>query len=117
MIKPFAIAVSGVLAGSAALAGPYANVENNAGYQDGYQGSVTDIHIGYEGGSGAYGFYVQGGPALISPSQGDAEFELSGKVGASVQAAENFSVYGELSFITAEDDPAIGTKLGAKYNF
>ena len=30
---------------------------------------------------------------------------------------ENFSVYGELSFITAEDDPAIGTKLGAKYSF
>ena len=117
MIKPFAIAVSGVLAGSAALAGPYANVENNAGYQDGYQGSVTDIHIGYEGGDDTYGFYVQGGPALISPSQGDTEFELSGKVGGSVQAADNFSVYGELSFITAEDDPAIGTKLGAKYNF
>ena len=117
MIKPFAIAVSGVLAGSAALAGPYANVENNAGYQDGYQGSVTDIHVGYEGGSGAYGFYVQGGPALISPSQGDTEFELSGKVGASVQAASNFSVYGELSFITAEDDPAIGTKIGAVYSF
>ena len=31
MIKSLVIAVSGVLAGSAALAGPYANVENNAG--------------------------------------------------------------------------------------
>jgi hypothetical protein len=117
MIKPFAIAVSGVLAGSAALAGPYANVENNAGYQDGYQGSVTDIHIGYEGGDDTYGFYVQGGPAIVSPSEGDSEFELSGKVGGSVKASDNFSVYGELSFITAEDDPSLGTKIGAKYNF
>jgi hypothetical protein len=117
MIKPIAIAVSGVLAGSAALAGPYANVENNAGYQDGYLGSTTDIHIGYEGGDGVYGFYLQGGPAIVSPEGGDVDMELSGKIGGSVQATENFSVYGELSFITAEDDPAVGTKIGAKWNF
>ena len=117
MIKPFAIAVSGVLAGSAALAGPYANVENNAGYQDGYLGSTTDISVGYEGGDGVYGFYLQGGPALVSPKGGDVDMELSGKIGGSVQATENFSVYGELSFITAEDDPSVGTKLGAKWNF
>ena len=117
MIKPFAIAVSGVLAGSAALAGPYVNVENNAGYQDGYQGSTTDLHVGYEGSDGPYAFYVQGGPAMIAPSEGDTEFELSGKVGASVQATEQFSAYVELSFITAEDDPAFGTKVGAKYSF
>ena len=43
--------------------------------------------------------------------------ELSGKIGGSVQATENVSVYGELSFITAEDEPSIGTKLGAKYTF
>ena len=42
MIKAFAVAVSGVLAGSAALAGPYVNVENNAGYSGGdYQGATT----------------------------------------------------------------------------
>jgi hypothetical protein len=117
MIKSFAIAVSGVLAGSAALAGPYANVENNAGYQDGYLGSITDIHIGYEGGDGIYGFYLQGGPAIVSPTGGDVDMELSGKIGGSVQATDNFSVYGELSFITAEEDPSVGTKLGAKWNF
>ncbi len=117
MIKPLAIAVSGVLAGSAALAGPYVNVENNGGYQDEYLGSTTDLHVGFEGGDGPYGYYIQAGPAIVSPADGDAEFELSGKVGGSVQASENFSVYAELSFITAEDDPAIGTKLGAKYNF
>jgi hypothetical protein len=117
MIKSFSIAVSGVLAGSAALAGPYANVENNAGYQDGFLGSTTDIHIGYEGGDGVYGFYLQGGPALVSPEGGDVDMQLSGKIGGSVQATDNFGVYGELSFITAEDDPAVGTKIGAKWSF
>ena len=117
MIKPFVIAVSGVLAGSAALAGPYVNVENNAGYQSEYLGSTTDMHVGYEGGDGTYGFYIQGGPAIVAPDGGDVEVELSGKIGGSVQATENFGVYGEVSFITAEDDPAIGTKIGAKWNF
>ena len=115
--------VSGVAASAAAAlaspasAGTYANVENNAGYQNGFQGSNTDIHIGYEGGDGVYGFYLQGGPALVSPSGGDVDMELSGKIGGSVQASPNVSIYGELSFITAEDDPSVGTKLGAKWSF
>jgi hypothetical protein len=121
MIKSFtasgAVAFVAAALASPALAGPFANLEHNAGYQDGYLGSTTDVHIGYEGGHGAYSYYVQGGPALVSPEGGNAEMELSGKVGGSVQAAPNVSVYGELSFITAEDDPAIGTKLGAKWNF
>ena len=117
MIKAFAVAVSGVLAGSAALAGPYVNVENNGSYVDKFQGSVTDIHLGYEGGEGAYGFYVQGGIALVDDTD-DVNTELSGKVGGSLTVADSgFSVYGELSGITTADDPAFGTKVGAKYNF
>ena len=111
------VAVSAAALASPALAGTYANVENNAGYQDGYQGSTTDLHIGYEGGDGIYAFYIQGGPAIVSPDGGETDMELSGKVGGSVQASESFSIYGELSFITAEDDPAVGTKLGAKWSF
>ena len=118
MIKAFAVAVSGVLAGSAALAGPYVNVENNGGYSGGdYAGSVTDFHVGFEGSDGAYGYYLQGGPALVAPDGGDSEFELSGKVGGNVQVAESVGIYGELSFITAEEDPSIGTKLGVKWGF
>ena len=110
-------AVSAVALGSPVLAGTYANVENNASYQDGFNGSVTDLHVGYEGGDGAYGYYIQGGPAIVSPDGGDTDMELSGKVGGSVQVAEDVSIYGEVSFITAEDDPAVGTKLGWKWNF
>jgi len=117
MIKAFAVAVSGVLAGSAALAGPYVNVENNGSYVDGFQGSVTDVHLGYEGGEGAYGFYAQGGFALVDDTD-DVNAELSGKVGGSVTVADSgFSLYGELSGITTANDPVFGTKMGAKYNF
>ena len=118
MIKAFAVAVSGVLAGSAALAGPYVNVENNAGYSGGdYLGATTDFHVGFEGADGVYSYYAQGGPAFVSPQGEDGEFELSGKVGGNVQVAESVGLYGELSFLTAEDDPSVGTKLGVKWSF
>ena len=116
LIVSGAVASAAAALASPALAGPYANIENNAGYQDGYQGSTTDMHIGYEGGDGTYGFYLQGGPAIVTDGS-DSDMELSGKIGGSVQATENFSVYGEVSFITADEDPAIGTKIGAKWNF
>ena len=118
MIKALAVAVSGVLAGSAALAGPYVNVENNAGYSGGdYLGATTDFHVGFEGADGVYSYYAQGGPAFVSPQGEDGEFELSGKVGGNVQVAESVGIYGELSFLTAEDDPSVGTKLGVKWSF
>ena len=111
------VAVSAAALASPALAGTYLNVENNAGYQDGYQGSTTDLHVGYEGGDDIYGFYIQGGPAIVSPEGGDTDMEVSGKIGGSVQVAEDVSIYGELSFITADEDPSVGTKLGYKWNF
>ena len=117
MIKALALAVSGVLVGSAALAGPYVNVENNGGYQDGFLGSTTDIHVGFEGSSDVYGYYVQGGPAIVAPDGDDAEMEISGKIGGSVQATDSFGIYGEVSFITDDIDPIFGTKIGVKYNF
>ena len=71
------IAASAALSMSAgaALAGPYVNIEANASYPDGeYTGATTDLHFGYEGGSGKVGYYVQGGPCLLytSPSPRDA---------------------------------------------
>ena len=125
-MKNNSLIVSGVLAGSLALAGlsataqagPYVNVENNAGFTGSdFNGSVTDAHVGYEGGEGVYGFYLQGGPAYAQPDGDDGEFELSGKIGGSVQATEQFGAYGEISFMTGDDDVSYGTKVGVKYNF
>jgi len=120
------VAVSAVVLGSPAIAGPYVNVENNAGFAGGdgldmdYTGSVTDFHVGIEGGDKA-SWYMQAGPALIQPDGDSADVELSGKIGGSVvvSADEKLSIYGEISFITVDDFDAanVGTKIGAKYNF
>ena len=120
------VAVSAAVLGSPAIAGPYVNVENNSAFAGGdgldmdFTGSVTDFHIGIEGGDAA-SWYMQAGPALISPDGGSADVEMSGKIGGSVvvSADEKLSVYGEISFITVDDFDAanVGTKIGAKYNF
>ena len=119
MIKSALAAVATVaFSSTAALAGPYVNLENNAGFTGSdFNGSVTDAHVGYEGGEGVYGFYLQGGPAYVQPDGDDGEFELSGKIGGSVQATEQFGAYGEISFMTGDDDVSYGTKVGVKYNF
>ena len=109
------IIATGILltAGTSAMAGPYANVEANSGYTGSdYNGTVTDVHVGYEGAN----WYVQGGPALIQMDGEDGEVELSGKAGGSYSLSEAVSLYGEVSFISG-DEYGYGTKVGAKYNF
>ena len=51
MIKSaIALAAAAPLMAAPALAGPYVNVETNAGWDgDDYTGATTDIHVGYEG--------------------------------------------------------------------
>ncbi len=121
-----AIAASPFLLAGAAFAGPYVNVESNLSYPDGdYSGATTDLHIGFDGstGEGKVAYYIQGGPAFVhSDSTDDTETELSGKIGASVAATEDLSVYAELSGITGEDSSSDdivdwGGKLGAKFVF
>ena len=100
-------------------AGPYVNVENNAeATKVSYLGSTTDLHVGYEGGDGnVWVLPARWSCHRVAPDGGDVDLELSGKIGGSVQATEHFGVYGEISFITAEDEPSIGTKIGAKWSF
>jgi len=108
--------IAGLLLGTAgaAQAGPYANVEANSGYAGSdYQGTATDLHVGYEGSN----WYIQGGPTMVSVDGGDTTVELSGKAGGSYAVTDALSVYGEVSFITGDDDNGYGTKVGAKYSF
>ena len=121
MIKSvFAATAALSMSAGAAIAGPYVNVEANAGWTgDDYTGATTDIHVGYEGEIGAASYYVQAGPAIVAADGADTETEFSGKVGVGVPVSEDIGVYGELSFLTAEDedDFGVGGKLGLKYNF
>ena len=102
--------------------GVYVNVENNASLTGAdYTGSTTDFHVGYEGGTDTFGYYVQGGPAVVATDGADSDNRLSGKVGATIAATEKLDFYGELAVLTADsdtsDDNAWGTKIGAKFSF
>ena len=122
MIKSvFAAVAAAPLFAGAAFAGPYVNVEANSGFVGSdYAGTVTDLHVGYEGTAGdSVGWYLQAGPSLVSPDGAESETVFSGKAGASVAATERLSVYGEVSFATGIDgaDNGYGTKAGLKYSF
>tara|TARA_B100000003_G_scaffold131958_1_gene118406 strand:+ start:1086 stop:1451 length:366 start_codon:yes stop_codon:yes gene_type:complete len=116
----FAATAALSMSAGAAFAGPYVNVETNAGWTgDDYTGATTDIHVGYEGTVGAASYYVQGGPAVVAVDGADTETEFSGKAGIGLPVSDAIGVYGEVSFLTAEDDDdfGVGGKLGVKYNF
>ena len=111
---------------SAAFAGPYVNVEANASYPDGdYTGATTDVAVGFDGttSEGKIAYYIQGGPAFVhSEAADDTETQFSGKVGASIAATEDLSVYAEVSGISDEDSSGddivnFGGKIGAKFTF
>lgn len=109
---------------SPAFAGPYANVENNAAWLGtDFEVGVTEVHAGYEFQAGEdVDIYVQGGPAFIYVDGEDTETEISGKVGLVADVSDNFELYGEVLFITEDqefdtDELNIGTKIGATYRF
>ena len=123
MIKSaIALAAAAPLMAAPALAGPYVNIEANAGWTgDDYTGATTDVHVGYEGAIGDTGasYYVQAGPAIVAADGVDTETEFSGKAGLGIPVSDALGVYGEVSFLTADDsdDLGVGGKLGVKYNF
>ena len=115
-----AAAAAIALAPAAALAGPYVNVETNAGWVgDDYTAATTDLHVGFEGEAGSASYYVQAGPAIVAVDGEETDTQFSGKAGVGVPVSDALGVYGELSFLTADDDDdfGLGGKLGVKYNF
>ena len=123
MIKTaFAAAAALAFASAAALAGPYVNVETNAGWTGSeFNGAATDLHVGYEGAIGEdASFYVQGGATVLTPDGGDTDTVPSGKAGVGVALTDALGAYGEVSFVGSGDsdiDRGYGAKLGLKYSF
>ena len=116
----FAASAALFASAGAALAGPYVNVETNAGWVgDDYTAATTDLHVGFEGEAGAASYYIQAGPAIVAVDGEETDTQFSGKAGIGVPVSDAIGVYGELSFLTAEDDDdfGVGGKLGVKYNF
>ena len=123
MIKSvFAATAALSMSAGAALAGPYVNVEANAGWTGSeYGGTTTDAHVGYEGALGEdASWYVQGGASFVSPDGADTDVVPSGKAGLGIALTDSLGAYGEVSFIGSGDsdiDRGYGAKLGVKYSF
>ena len=123
MIKSvFAAPAALSMSAGAALAGPYVNVETNAGWTGSdYAGATTDIHLGYEGPLGEdASYYIQGGIAVVSPDGGETDTVPSGKAGLGLALSDALGAYGEFSFQGSGDsdiDYGYGGKVGLKYNF
>jgi hypothetical protein len=123
MIKTaFAAAAALAFAPAAALAGPYVNVEANSGFTgSNYNGTTTDLHVGYEGPIGeSASYYVQAGASVVSPDGGEVDTVPSGKAGLGLALTDALGAYGEVSFQGSGDssvDRGYGTKVGLKYSF
>ena len=118
----FAASAALFASAGAAFAGPYVNVEANAGWTGSdYNSTTTDLHVGYEGALGENAsYYVQGGASVVSPESGESDTVPSGKAGLGLGLTEALGAYGEVSFVGSGDedlDRGYGAKLGVKYNF
>ena len=123
-MKNLLIAAAVIAAPSAAIAGPYVELEANAGFTgSSYDGAVVETHVGYASDLGdASSFYVQAGPAFLMPEGGDETTELSGKIGAKTELTDQLEAYGEVDFMTTgemdlDQDIDWGLKLGVTYSF
>tara|TARA_B100000683_G_scaffold112055_1_gene110310 strand:+ start:880 stop:1311 length:432 start_codon:yes stop_codon:yes gene_type:complete len=110
-----ALAASPFLFAGAAFAGPYVNIETNSSFTGSdYTSTATDLAIGYQGAN----WWVQGGPIVTSPDNGDSTTDLLVKAGGNVAFTDVVGAYGEVSFQTADNaDSAYGVKIGARYSF
>jgi len=125
MIKSvFAATAALSMSAGAALAGPYVNIENNAGFTGSeYDAAVTETHVGFDGAIGeSASWYVQGGPAFLNVDGEENTTELSGKIGLGYDVTERLNIYGEVAAMTNDEinfdeDLSVGTKIGVKFSF
>jgi outer membrane autotransporter protein len=123
MKKIIALSAASVLMSAPAMAGQYANVEANTGFDAGdYKSTLIETHYGYEGELGEQTtWYVQGGPAFDLQDGQDSQNKVSGKIGAAYAVNENLEVYKEVSVLSGADwdmsEAGVGIKSGFTWRF
>ena len=116
-------AALGIAHGTAAVAGPYVNVESNSSFADAdYTSTLLETHLGYEADLGTdASWYIQAGPGFRFDDDQPSEALGTGKVGIGIDVTERTNVYGELAAASAEEfdfsELSLGAKLGIKYSF
>ena len=123
-MKNLLIAAAVIAAPSAAIAGPYVQAESNSSFSaSNYQGTILETHLGYASDLGdSSSWYIQAGPAIVMPDDGETTTELSGKVGISTDVTEQLEAYGEVSAMTTDEmnfdeDLDFGVKAGLTFRF
>ena len=109
-ISALSVAASvAALAPLSARADVYYNPEVNVGIgsESGLGAAVVDAHVGYRFENGAY---LQAGPSVVVPDQGEVELEVSGKAGISYGP-----MYGEVSFMTGDEQTGVNLKVGGVF--
>ena len=116
MIKSLSCAAAALAFGaSAAVAGPYVNVEANAGWSGtDYSGSVTDMALGLSTAKALTASTCRAVLQLSSLTVPTLTWNFPAKLGGSVAASDAFSFYTEISGITGDDNNSYGGKLGSK---
>ena len=110
------IIIAGLLLGAAhgAQAQPYVNAEVNQAFGS---NTLTELHVGWEGGANGASYFIQGGPAVDSTS-GEVSNIFTAKMGGEVHdvGVHGLDFYGELGLSTG---PSTGyaAKAGVKYHF
>lgn len=120
ILKGIAATAATLALSGPALAGPfYANFERNDGFVGSqHGGAINELHVGVDGKLAEnVSAYAQAGPAYLQPSSGDGDTQFSGKAGASVAISDSLGAYGEVSFLTGDDDASYGIKTGLRYDF
>ena len=97
------------MSAGAALAGPYVNVETNAGWVgDDYSGATTDIHVTMKEKLVLLPTTSKQAPAVVAVDGEETDTQFSGKAGLGIPVSDALSAYGEVSFLTTEDDDDFG---------
>ena len=123
MKKIIAFSAASVLMSAPAMAGQYANVEANTGFDAGdYKSTLIETHYGYEGELGEKTtWYVQGGPAFDLQDGQEGQNKVSGKIGAAYAVNDKLEVYKEVSVLSGDDwdmsEAGVGIKSGFTWRF
>lgn len=111
-----------VTAPSAALAGPYVNLESKSKFTGTDYGSTsTHLHAGWKDSLGSKSsWYIQAGPVIVAADGEPSTTEYSGKTGIKSKLNDRLSSYVEVSFQTVDqggEDNKYGTKAGLTWTF
>ena len=117
-MKPLLIATAALMAAQPVLAGPYAKTKSEfKGQGDGYQTSIQQARVGYEGQVGQFTPYVEVGGGLVTPDEGDTLKLIAVQVGTKFNVNENLSGYALIENLHYDEKNYWKGQIGTKYTF